>query len=220
MTAEEERHLRASAAHLGIALDGDAVRRLARFLELLALWSRRARLTAERERAAIIDKHVLDSLAPVPHLGEGLALDLGAGAGFPGLVIGCARPHLPLVLVDSRRQRVSFLREVVRELALKWVETIEARAEDLAQEPGLAASAATVVARAVRVDRFLALARPLLAPSGVAIAMQTPTAEAAVSAAAASEGFRVEGTHDYVLPRGERRRLFLLRLFPGKHPVS
>ena len=119
MTPAGARLLVESAARFGVELRPEAIARLDRFLELLSLWNRRARLTGDREPEALLRKHVIDSLAVAPHLpGTGLVVDVGSGAGFPGLVVGCARPDLELRLIESRRRRASFLSEAIRTIAL------------------------------------------------------------------------------------------------------
>src|SRR2546428_775374 len=124
-----------STARFGVELSSDALSRLARFVDLLALWNRRVRLTGEREARTLVRKHVLDCLAPVPHLPPaGVVVDVGSGAGLPGVVLGCARPDLDLCLVESRRRRASFLREAVRTIPLPRARVLEARAEALDAE--------------------------------------------------------------------------------------
>lgn len=196
--------MQAHAAAWGVALGSEALAQLDRFLERLLLWSRTTRLTGERDVRAIVRKHVIDSIAPAPYLpARGLLVDIGSGAGFPGIVLACLRPDLATVLVESRRRRASFLREAARSVPLPLVTVVERRAEELTRR-----DAAAVVARALRIDAFLPLAARLLAPGGHVLAMQTPRAErAGLEATAVAAGLSLVGVHDYVLPGGERRRL-------------
>jgi 16S rRNA (guanine527-N7)-methyltransferase len=211
------RALAEGAAHFGLSVDGATRERLGRYLETLRLWGRRTRLTAEREEAAVVRKHVVDSLAVMPLLpARGLVVDVGSGAGFPGVVIACVRPDLEVMLVDSRRRRVSFLRDAIRAAGLARATAVEARAEDLGQRPDVAGVAAAVTARAVRLDAFLALAAPLVAFPGRIIAMQTPDTAAGAAQAAAAQGLMVQDVRAYSLPAGERRALVVCVRFPGK----
>jgi 16S rRNA (guanine527-N7)-methyltransferase len=211
------RALAKGAAHIGVALDDDSLRRIDTYLAVLDTWSRHTRLTGERDPEAVVRKHVVDSLAVVPKLPRsGLIVDIGSGAGFPGMVLACVRPDLDFVLVDARRRRVSFLREAGREAGLLRVAAVEARAEDLATRSGVAGAASVVIARAVRPDVFLPLARPLAAPAGTIVAMQTASAVSTATAEAEAHELRVNELHEYTLPGGERRVLVLYRLFPGK----
>jgi 16S rRNA (guanine527-N7)-methyltransferase len=210
MTAAEAERLVAGAIAVGVRLDPEPAARIERFLGILELWNRRLRLTAEREMRAVVDKHVVDSLAAVPELpSAGLVIDVGSGAGFPGIVLGCLRPDLDLVLIDSRRRRVSFLREAIRRIPLPGARALEIRAECAAKSVDLGRRAAAVIARAIRLDAFLPLAEPLMARYAKAIAMQTPrTAEHAATAGLAW-GLEVKRRHDYTLPRGAVRSLLV-----------
>ncbi len=206
MTAAEAAALRGHAAALGVRIDAAAEDRLGRFLALLAEWNQHVRLTGERDPQRLLERHVVDCLALVPHLpAAGGIADLGSGAGFPGLIIACVRPDLDVVLVDARRRPVSFLRDAVRTLGLPRVTAVEGRAEDVGRRAEFAHRFALVTSRAIRLDVFLRLAPPFLAPGGIVIAMQTPR----TPAAAAGARLVPTGTRDYALPSGERRRLLL-----------
>lgn len=209
MTGDQARFLREQAAAWGIGLDEASLDRMGRFFALLSIWNRRIRLTGERDEGLIARKHVLDSLSPVRYLPDGgLVIDIGSGAGFPGIILGCVRPDLDLVLLDARRRPVSFLREAVRSIPLPRARALQLRAEDAAHTGNLAGRARLVIARALRLDVFLPLARPLLAPGGVAIAMQTPRIHAAPSVAHRI-GMALKESLDYELAAGERRTLLV-----------
>jgi 16S rRNA (guanine527-N7)-methyltransferase len=210
VTPTEAETLRASAAALGVELPSAALDLLARYLGLLCEWNRRLPLTGDRDVETLIQKHMVDSLAPLPHLPPvGPVADIGSGAGFPGIVLACLRPSLEIVLIEPRRRAASFLREVIRSLPLPKVRVLEMRAEEAAPDAALAGRCRAVLSRAIRLDRFLSLARPLLASDGVVLALQTPGTVAADSSpgASASLGLELRATHDYALAGGERRRL-------------
>src|SRR5689334_5557447 len=115
MTPDERRLLAAGAADVGVEVGPEALGRLGRFLSELEVWNRRIRLTSERDRRRLIERHLIDSVAVVRHLPRsGRVLDIGSGAGFPGIVIACLRPDLEVVLLESRRRPTSFLRAVIR----------------------------------------------------------------------------------------------------------
>jgi 16S rRNA (guanine527-N7)-methyltransferase len=200
MTPAETRSLADAAKRFGVELDVDAVARLDRFLTILAEWNRRVRLTGERTVQTIIEQHIVDSLAPVPHLpATGLVADVGSGAGFPGIVIGCVRPDLDVVLIESRRRRTSFLREAIRTIPLPRARALEVRAEEVGRDP------------AVRLDSLLALAEPLLAPHGLVIAMQTPRTAVLAADVAAGRMVRLIRRADYMLSSGACRALLIFR---------
>ncbi len=221
MTAPEAQVLQASAARLGFDLGADAIERLGRFLDLLVLWNRRVHLTGERSRPALVGKHIADALAPVPCLpSSGTVVDIGSGAGFPGIVLACVRSDLHFVLVESRRRRASFLAEASRHIPLPNVRVEEMRAEDISRPAGGAPAAEIVISRALKVDAFLRLAVPFLAPRGTAIAMQTPRGLAAARRIAGDVNCDLVGTRDYLLPGGERRTLLLFARRESGRPVS
>lgn len=148
-------------------------------------------------------------------------VDIGSGAGFPGIVLACARPEQDFALIESRRRRASFLREVVRAVPLPRVRVLEMRAEAAGTSTALAGRAQAVIARGLRSDVFLSLARPLMAPVGVAIAMQTPAAlPPAVSKASAMGLFLVQAA-EYRLRDGAPRSLLVFGGTRGSdRPVS
>ncbi len=202
-----------SARTFGLTLDAGALDRLARFVDLLNLWNARFRLTGDRDPALVVRKHVVDALAFAAHAAHaGPVVDIGSGAGFPGIPTACVRPALDVVLIESRRRPASFLAEVVRVLPLPAVRVVHARAEDAARDGGLVGRAAVVTARAVRLDVLLALARPWLAPGGVVVAMQTPATATAATHTAERAGFRVERRVDYRVGDAAARCLLFFSL--------
>jgi 16S rRNA (guanine527-N7)-methyltransferase len=215
MTPAEARTLRAGAEHLGVSLDASATARIDAYLALLAVWNRRVRLTGERGQEDVIRKHVVDSLAIVQHLPTlGLVVDIGSGAGFPGIIAACVRPDLPLALVESRRLRASFLGEVVRSIGLSNARVLEMRAEDASDAGGLRAQGALVTGRAIRLDELIRVGAPLVAPDGVLLAMQTPRLRQTAAAVAERHGLRLSAEHPYTLLDGERRLLLRLERPP------
>lgn len=100
---------------------------LGRYLEELRIWGERMNLVGSTEPEAL-DRHVADSLAAASALPQGArVVDLGSGAGFPGLPIALRRPDVLMTLVDSREKRVNFLRHVVRTLHIDTVTVVRAR---------------------------------------------------------------------------------------------
>ncbi len=126
--------LKVGCERLGITIDWTAVERLCLFYEELKRWSRKINLIAkESTDEQIIENHFLDSLTLLPLLtdcGPVYLLDVGTGAGFPGLVCKAARPEIALTLVEPRLKRVSFLRHIVRTLQLDDVSVLACRIED------------------------------------------------------------------------------------------
>lgn len=143
-------------------------------------------MTALASPAAIVRDLFIDSLLflkVLPRRRPLAVVDLGAGAGIPGLPMRLADPSLALCLVESKRKRVSFLRTACRELGLAEVTVVEGRAEAVALDPALRATFDVAVARAVaRIEHLEPLALPYLKPGGLLIV------SAALEAAAPTGG--------------------------------
>ena len=215
VTSGEQRDLIEGSRLVGTTLDSPTVERLGRFIGLLAIWNQRLRLTGERDRAVLVRKHVVDSLALVPELpSSGVVADIGSGGGFPGIVLGCARPDLPLRLIEPRRRPASFLSEAIRTVPLPRAQVLEVRGEEAAKDLGRRCAA--IVSRALRLDLLLSIASPLLAPSGIAIAMQTPAlSDTKAREIARAAGLKLFRSKDYRLAAGESRRLLVFRFSSG-----
>jgi 16S rRNA G527 N7-methylase RsmG len=123
-------------------------------------------------------------------------------------VLACARPDAEVTLLDARQRPVSFLGEVIRNVPLDRASVLAMRAEDAASDRALAGQFHVVTCRALRMPVFLRLAKPFLAPGGVAVSMQVPKVSRPESAAAAAAaGLNLVELRDYALPDGAPRRL-------------
>ncbi|HEV2219576.1 MAG TPA: 16S rRNA (guanine(527)-N(7))-methyltransferase RsmG [Casimicrobiaceae bacterium] len=155
-----------------VALPADAQRQLAAYLDLLVKWNRTYNLTAIRERADMVTHHLNDALAILPHLPGAKALrvlDVGTGAGVPGIPLAIARPGWRVVLLDSNQKKVAFLTQATIELGLANVTTVAARVENYAPD----ALFDVIVSRAYSdLASFLRGAQHLLAPGGILAAMK------------------------------------------------
>jgi 16S rRNA (guanine527-N7)-methyltransferase len=187
-------------------MDAGALDRLLRFSAILATWNRRLRLTGDQDPVRIAEHHIADSLAVVGVLPDaGPIVDIGSGQGFPGIILGCMRPELELVLIESRRRRANFLRDAIRHIPLPRVTVREERAESVGAP--LAGNARLVVARAIRLEVLLALARPLLCSDGRVVAMQSEQGRREAPRIAARAGFRLVDERRYTLLDGSARVL-------------
>lgn len=149
-----------------------------RYLRLLLQWSRVQHLTSYRRPADVIEKLFLDSLLFLRWVPPGPArlLDLGAGAGIPGLPLKIVKPEITLTLLEARRRRASFLKTAVRELGIEGVGVLSGRAEVLiGSEPGLKNAFDMVVTRAAGpLTSILPLALAFLHPGGCFVASGPP----------------------------------------------
>lgn len=155
---------------------------------MLLDWNQRMNLTSITAPDDIIVKHFLDSLTltAVVSQFDGLRLiDVGTGAGFPGLALAIAFPALEVTLLDSTAKKLRFIDAVGRELNLRNVRTMHARAEDAGRDKGHRASYDIAAARAVaRLPALMEYLLPLVKPEGQAIAMQGQSAYDDVNSAA------------------------------------
>lgn len=154
---------------LGLGVSAHTQERLLAFRDLLARWNRTYNLTAVRNPAQMIERHLLDSLAVTPYLNGERVLDVGSGAGLPGVPLALVEDQRHFVLLDSQAKRARFLRQVTIELGIANLEVVQARVEDYRP----ACLFDTIVSRAFsRIADFVRLAGMLCAGQGVLLAMK------------------------------------------------
>ncbi len=181
-----EEVLRTGAREIGFDLTAQQVFAFMRFLDLLQEWNKKFNLTAITDEQEIVAKHFLDSLLLACYIpASGSLVDVGTGAGFPGLPIKIVYPELGVTLVDSLAKRVSFLEVVVSELGLEGVEVLHSRAEDMGKRVGMREGFDSVVARAVsRLSVLSEYCLPLAKVGGRFIAAKGPGVDQEVHEAA------------------------------------
>ena len=161
--------LRHGVAGMGLALPAPAIDQLSTYLDLLVKWNRVYKLTAIRDEAKLVSHHVLDSLAVVSHLPDGNIVDVGSGAGLPGIPIAISCPGRAVTLLDSNQKKGAFLRQAIAELGLASTRVVTERAE--AYRPSELFK--TVISRAFSdLADFVKQAGHLRAPDGVVVAMK------------------------------------------------
>ena len=116
---------------LGLALPETVVDKLLDYVALLHKWNRAYNLTAVRDPEAMVSRHLLDSLAVIPHLRGNRFADIGTGAGLPGIPLALTRPDWRFTLVDSNGKKIRFVTQAIAELRITNVEAIQCRVEEL-----------------------------------------------------------------------------------------
>ena len=223
--------------------DGKQLDQFYRYYELLIQWNEVMNLTAITEMDQVVTKHFLDSLSlvrAVPDLGghPWSMLDLGTGAGFPGIPLKIAFPELNLVLMDSLNKRVGFLKEVIRELGLEGIEAVHSRAEDGGRNPAYREQFDFCVSRAVaNLSTLSEYCLPFVKVGGYFVPYKSGMAgEEAKEAQKALQllGGKEEKSVSFCLPGTDMERtLFLIRKtapcpkkyprkagLPGKEPLG
>jgi 16S rRNA (guanine527-N7)-methyltransferase len=156
---------------LNLQLPGGACTRLAAYLALLERWNRAYNLTAVRDPEAMVVRHVLDSLSILPWVEGPRVLDVGSGAGLPGIPLAIARPEYEFSLLDSNGKRTRFLTQVAAELRLNNVSVVRGRVEDYRPETLfnsiVSRAFATLADMVTDAGRLCAPAGRLLAMKGV-----------------------------------------------------
>lgn len=193
-------------AALGLSLPAAAVPRLLDYQALLERWNAAYNLTAVRDPAEMVTRHLLDSLAILPFVQGASLADLGTGPGLPGIVLALAAPGREILLVDSNGKKVRFLREAIRALKLQGVRAEHSRVEDVTGRFDC------ITARAfASLADMLGWGGHLLAPEGIWLAMKGRRPDDELRGIPA--GFELRSTHALAVPglAAERHLLVLGR---------
>ena len=173
---------------LGLNLPPAQVQKFDQLSKLLLDWNQRMNLTAIKDPAAIAIKHYLDSLTLVkviPRFDSRRLIDVGTGAGFPGLALAIAFPSLHVAFLDSTSKKLRFIDRAGQALGLENIRTLHARAEDAGRHPDHRGAYDIVTARAVaKMPVLMEYMLPLAKPGGQVIAMQGSRACAETNSAA------------------------------------
>lgn len=166
---QQHEYLIAQAMALGVTLGSAQVECLLAYLDLIAKWNKVHNLTALREADKMLSHHILDSLSVQPYIAAGKLLDVGSGAGLPGIPLAIADPGRQIAVLDSNAKKTSFLRQAVTELDLKNVEVITGRIEGLSADYQFDG----IITRAFSdINQFVAMSRQVLAEHGRWYAMK------------------------------------------------
>ena len=214
MEVENKRILIQGTNVLGVSLDEKALDAFDLFLKELLKWNQKINLTAIRTEKAIITKHFLDSLSICPYLPKASSiLDIGSGAGFPGLPLKIVDPASKVTLIDSVRKKVDFQRHMIRRLGLSGIEAIHGRVEHVEILRRLGCCFDCVLSRAFSdLETFLGLSSPFLKKGGIALSMKGELKEEEIQAADREERvrYRMQKIVKITLPFTSLKRTILL----------
>lgn len=214
---------------LGISLTESQISQFLRYYELLCEWNEKMNLTAITEYDDVMKKHFVDSLSlacAVDLSGKSSLIDVGTGAGFPGLALKIAFPNLQITLLDSLQKRVLFLNEVIDVLGLTDIEAIHGRAEDFAKPEKLRERYDFCVSRAVaNLTTLSEYCLPFVKVGGSFVSYKSEKVSEELNDAKHAIkllGGKVESQTQLTLPDSDiYRNLVLIRkekLTPGRYP--
>lgn len=218
--------LRQGAAEYGVTLDDAQVSALFDFKGILLEWNKIMNLTAIEEERDVITKHFVDSLSIMPFLnGVRSIIDVGSGAGFPGIPVKIAKPDPEVVLLDSLEKRIHFLNTVITALRLKGITAVHSRAEDAGSSTDYREKFDAAVARAVAsLPVLLEYCLPLVKTGGIFIAMKGSSGSEVTDSEKALNilGGKIEAVKEFSLPGSDMKRNIIvvrkLRQTPTKYP--
>ncbi len=203
-----ERQIAGRLGDLGQELGPEAIGRFAVLLTELERWNRRMNLTAVRDVGEMIAVHLTDSLSVRPLIEGKTVLDVGTGAGFPGLPLAIAEPEREFTLIDSNNKKIQFVRHVSSLVGIENVTAVKARAEDYA--PGYRFD--TVIARAVAsLRRLLGIAGHHVGEGGVFVALKGRYPAEELQSIPAPWDYQVRELHVPGLDAGSRHAVLLRR---------
>ena len=192
---DEKRQLAEGLAQMGLSLDEATQDRLLHFLNLMRKWNRVYNLTSRKDMDNMVARHLLDSLALVPHLKGSRLVDVGSGAGLPAIPLALACPEKQFVSLDCVTKKGRFRTQAMIELGLKNMEVVTSRVEAYQPEVGFD----SVVSRAfATISDMLAVSGHLVADDGVFLAMKGVYPEEELADIPAQ--FRVEVVHELQVP--------------------
>lgn len=214
---------------LGLTLTEEQKKQFVRYYEMLVEWNKVMNLTGITEFGEVLTKHFVDSLSIVKALDiENIksCIDVGTGAGFPGIPLKIVFPHLQVTLLDSLNKRLKFLDAVIENLGLEGIHTVHGRAEDGARRPELREQYDLSVTRAVaRLCTISEYCMPYVKEGGFFVAYKSGRVKEELmegKKAVSVRGGKLEKTEEFLLPGTDMERSLVViqkaKPTPKKYP--
>ena len=227
MNSEFKNKMKDLAKKINIDLKEKQIQDFYEYMDLLLEWNEKINLTAITEIDDIIIKHFIDSMTIIKYLKENdRIIDVGTGAGFPGIPVAIMNSNFNITLLDSLNKRIMFLDEVFKKLEIKNIKTIHGRAEDFGQNNNNREKYNVAVSRAVaNLATLSEYLLPFVKVSGICICMKGPDAENEIEEAkfAIKEfGGKIEKVEKFMLPDSNMERNIIIikkiKETPKKYP--
>ena len=215
------------ASTMGVRFSVEQMDKFYKYMNLLIEWNEKINLTAIIEPNEIILKHFIDSITILKDIKDGsTVVDVGTGAGFPGIPLSIMNPTLKITLVDSLNKRLIFLQEVINELDLKNVELVHARAEEFGRNKKYREKFDVATSRAVaNLSTLSEYLLPLVKINGKAISMKAGNASQEIEdakKAIKTLGGNINNIEEFNLPQSDIGRTIIIidkiKETPGKYP--
>ena len=212
---------------LGVRFSVEQIDKFHKYMNLLIEWNKKMNLTAIIEPSEIILKHFIDSITILKEIkDQEMVVDVGTGAGFPGIPLSIMNPTLKITLVDSLNKRLIFLQEVINELDLKNVELVHARAEEFGRNKKYREKFDVATSRAVaNLATLSEYLLPLVKINGKAISMKAGNASQEIEdakKAIKTLGGNINNIEEFNLPQSDIGRTIIIidkiKGTPGKYP--
>ena len=217
------RHVKQKAQEIGYTLQEEQLEQFFTYKELLIEWNQKMNLTAIEQEEDIITKHFIDSLSTASYIPDtAKVIDIGTGAGFPGIPLKILKKDLSITLLDSLNKRITFLEEVIRNLSLENIQAVHARAEELAHKEEYREQYDIAVSRAVApMHTLLEYMLPYVKIGGKCICMKGPNLQEEskdLQNCLETLGGKIEKIEEIVLPETEIKRNIMLIKKENKTP--
>ena len=212
---------------INIVFTEEQLQKFYQYMNLLIEWNEKINLTAIVEPKEIILKHFIDSLTIIKYIEPNKSvIDIGTGAGFPGIPVKIMREDLDITLLDSLNKRIHFLNEVIQKLELKNITAIHARIEEFAKNKQYREAFDVATSRAVaNLTTLSEYMLPMVDLKGMAICMKGSEISEEISKSKNSIkllGGKIDKIEEFTLPKSDNRRNLILikkeRQTPGKYP--
>lgn len=219
--------LKEISKEINIDLSEEKIDKFKKYMDLLLEWNEKINLTAITEEDEVVLKHFVDSMTVLKYIDEGASMiDVGTGAGFPGIPVSIANDNVNVTLVDSLNKRINFLQEVISEINLTNIKAIHSRAEDFGQNKEHREKYDISVSRAVaNLSVLVEYLLPLVKVGGKCICMKGSEVEEEITNAkfAIKElGGKIEAVNEFCLPGTDiKRNIIVIRKekeTPKKYP--